>query len=118
MIKSKNIVKLSELKDDEIIMNDMKQTYTVKEVRNDPSICNNKLYTTREYEAHIDARSMLESALESEWGNMYEDWYERVLDDITSDDVDKIQEIIDNMLSRNEEQNTSYWQMYKIDVES
>ena len=49
-----------------------------------------KIYTTTRYYAKIDALYMLESAIEREYeNNMYEDWDERIKNDITSMDIEK-----------------------------
>lgn len=116
-----NLIKLSELKNDVIVMDENLNTYTVEEVKNDLQHFkdeNKKLYTTTEYHAHIEARGMLEDAIECEYCNeMYEDWDERILDDITDDDVEKIQDILDEILSRNKEQNTSYFQDKEIEID-
>ena len=114
------MVKLSELKDDAIIIDENESVYDVQEVKGDLRYFKDegkKLYTTTEYHAHIDARDMLESAIESEDDNMYEDWEERILDDITDDDIEKIQVILDDILNRNKGQNTAYYQGEEIEVD-
>lgn len=52
------MIKLSELKDDAILMDENQNIYEAKEVKNDTSI-GGRLYTTTEYQAGIDARDML-----------------------------------------------------------
>lgn len=114
------MVKLSELKDDEKIIDESGNVYDVEEVKGDLRYFKDegkKLYTTIEYHAHIDAKDMLESAIESEYDNMYEDWEERILDDITDDDIKKIQVVIDDVLNRNKGQNTAYYQDKEIEVD-
>ena len=114
------MIKLSELKDDVIVVDENNRIYTVEEVKNDLKYFRDKskgLYTTTEYHASIDARSMLEDALEYEYDNMYEDWYERVKDDITDEDVQKMQAVFDEILSRSGDQNIAYYQNEEIEVD-
>lgn len=114
------MIKLSELKNDAKIIDENNCIYTVEDVKNDLLYFKDKekkLYTTIEYQAGIDARVMLEDALEYEDDNMYEDWYERVKEDITNEDIQKIQAVFDEILNRNKEQNIAYYQDEEIEVE-
>ncbi|HHX62334.1 MAG TPA: hypothetical protein GX707_16725 [Epulopiscium sp.] len=115
------MIKLSELKDDAKVVDERGNVEDVIDVKYDVKhgSFNNvkpKFYTTMAYRACIDARNMLESAIESEDDNMYEDWYERILNDVTDEDVEKIQIILDGILSRNPESNTAYYQGKEIDI--
>lgn len=111
------MIKLSELKDDVNVIDENLSIYTLEEVKNDLLYFKGKkIHTTTEYRAGIDARDMLESAIESEYDNMYEDWNEHVLDDVTEEDIIKVQTILDDILSRSEDQNIAYYQNEEIDV--
>lgn len=114
------MIKLSELKDDAIVIDENLSVYAVEEVKNDLQYFkdkNKKLYTTTEYHAGIDARDMVESAIEREYDNMYEDWDEKILDDITDEDVQRIQDVLDEILNRNKQQNISYFQDKEIEID-
>lgn len=60
-----------------------------------------KIYTTTKYEVNIDARKMLENAIENESENMYENWEDDIQKAITDEDVKEIQKVVDRILSRN-----------------
>lgn len=114
--REKVMIKLSELKDDVILMDENQNIYEAKEVKNDTSI-DGKLYTTMEYQAGIDARRMLENAIENECDNMYEDWEECILDDVTDGDIEKLQAVLDDIFNRAQEQNIAYYQDEEVDME-
>ena len=112
------MVKLSELKDDAMVIDKNLSVYDVEEVKGDLRYFKDegkKLYTTTEYHAHIDARDMLESAIESEYDNMYDGWDENISHDITDNDIRKLQVILDDILSRSE--NIAYYQDEEIEVD-
>lgn len=115
------MIKLSELDKDTKIMYG-ESIYTVEEVSNDLQYFTDdedkKLYTTTKYHANIDARDMLETAIENEYcDNMYEDWDECILADITEGDIEKLQTILDDIFSRNKEQNTAYFEDEEIEID-
>jgi len=96
-----NSVKLSTLQDDaELMIGDYlvldKKCFLqeIQEHKGQP------VYTTREYSAHIDAKSMLDRAIECEADNMYEDWRYDVANDITDKDILELQHIVDKILNR------------------
>lgn len=114
------MIKLSELDKDTKVMYG-ESVYTVEEVRNDLGYFTNnedrKLYTTREYHANIDARKMLETAIQNEYDNMYEDWFECIIGDIKDEDIEKIQAILDDIFSRNKGQNIAYYEDEEIEID-
>ncbi len=113
------MIKLSELKDEAIIIDENSTIYTVEEVKNDLQYFKDKskkLYTTTEYHASIDAKSMLEVAIEYEYDNMYEDWDERILNDITDEDIGRIQAVITTILLRSEDQNIAYYEDEEVEI--
>lgn len=115
------MVKLSKMDKDEKVMFG-ESIYTVEEVINDLSYFTSdedrKLYTTTKYHASIDAASMLDSAIDSEYEyQMYEDWDESVKQDITDSDIEKIQVILDEIFSRNKSQNITYYENEEIEID-
>ena len=114
-----NMVKLSELKDDEMLIVDMgsygqvisKEDYLneIEEHRG----C--KVYTSNKYKASIDAYDMLESAIECEYQNMYEDWDIEIKQDITKEDIKDIQVVLDRVLSRSD--NISYTEKEQVKID-
>lgn len=115
------MIKLSKLENDAIVIDENSCIYTVGEVKNDLKYFrdkNKKIYTTTKYHANIDARAMLESAIDSEYEyQMYEDWDESILEDITDEDIEKVQVILDDIFSRNKEQNIAYYQDEEIEID-
>lgn len=114
------MVKLSELKDDVKVIDENLSIYDVKEVKNDLRYFKDKskkLYTTKEYHASIDARDMLESAIECEYQNMYEDWDESILSDVTDEDIGRMQAVITTILLRSKDQNIAYYQDKEIEID-
>lgn len=120
VIDKNELYKLSELENEDIVIDEHGEVYSVEEVRTSIEQFkeeDRQFYTTTEYHASIDARVMLESAIESEYENqMYEDWDEKILEDITDKDIEKIQVILDDIFSRSEVQNTAYYENEKIDI--
>ena len=116
------MIKLSELKNDAKIIDENNCIYTVEDVKNDLLYFKDKekkLYTTTEYHASVDARSVIEETFEQVYCNgMYEDWDEHIMDDITNEDIQKIQAVFDEILNRNKEQNIAYYQDEKVEVEN
>ena len=115
------MIKLSELKDDVIVIDENNQVYTVGEVKNDLKYFKDeekKLYTTTEYQASVDAASMIDEALDSVYENeMYEDWDQLIKNDITEEDVKKVQAVFDEILSRGGDQNIAYYQDEEVEVD-
>lgn len=68
----------------------------------------NNVYTTTTYTAYIDAKQMLEDAIEREADSMHESWEQDILNEITEQDIEDIQIIIDRILKRNESCNICY----------
>lgn len=70
---------------------------------------NKKIQTTQSYHASLNAKDILAHAIEDEYCNfMYEDWDERIGQDITEQDIEDLQKIFDRILARSPEQNISY----------
>lgn len=113
------MVKLSELKDHEMLIVDMgscgnvmsKEDYLneIEEYRG----C--KVYTSNKYKASIDALDMIESAIEREYQNMYEDWDIEIRQDTTKEDIEDIQIVLDRILSRSD--NISYTEKEQVEID-
>ena len=78
-----------------------------------------EIYIAEEYTASLDAADILDSAIENEADNMYEDWDESINADIIDSDVEKIQKVLDEILERNKGVNISCEQgkLIEIDIE-
>lgn len=114
------MIKLSELQNDVKVMDENSNVHDVKDVKNDLKHWKDKcrkLYTTTQYQANINAKDMLESAIEDEYQNMYEDWDDKILNDISDEDIEKIQAVLDDILNRNKEQNIAYYLEKEIEVD-
>ena len=103
----KDRVKLSELSNKEMLLvgdnvtdkeDFIKDFEYFKDVTHD---IENNVYTTTTYTAYIDAKQMLEDAIEREADNMHESWDQDMLNEITEQDIEDIQIIIDRILRRN-----------------
>lgn len=113
------MIKLSKLKDNEMLIVDMgsyghviaKEDYLneIEEHRG----C--KVYTSNKYKASIDAYDMLESAIECEHQNMYEDWDIEIRQDIMKEDIEDMQKILDRILSRSD--NISYTEKEQVEID-
>ncbi|WP_317312379.1 hypothetical protein [Clostridium thermobutyricum] len=104
--------KLSELKnEDMLIVEDFSENYFLskEELLKDLEYYKDKeIYITNKYESNIDSYEMLKSAFEREYNNMYKGWYDSVIKDITKEDIEEIQVILDRILSRSKEKNYNY----------
>lgn len=103
--------KLSELKDEDMLIVDG-YVMSKEDFLNDFEFYKNKadrVYTTTQYKAHIDANDMLEDAFEKEYdNNMYEGWFDNIVSDVTEEDIKELQDIVDRILARNESTNICY----------
>lgn len=112
--------KLSELKDEDMLLVDgyvVPKEDFIRDFKYYKSRID-RVYTTTQYKAHIDAKDMLEDALEREYeNNMYEDWFDNILSDVTEDDIRELQKIIDRILTRNESTNICYIEDEKVIVD-
>nr|WP_172694030.1 GTP-binding protein [Clostridium perfringens] len=111
--------KLSELKDEDMLIVDgtvMPKEDFIRDFKYYKSIAD-KVYTTTQYKARIDANGMLDDALEREYNNMYEGWLENIEQDVTEDDIKELQNIVDKILSRSESTNICYIKNEKVEID-
>lgn len=114
--------KLSELKDDEVLLINDELALTKKEfledfpTQEDREGC--EVYTTVEYHAYLNARDILNKAIEDEaCDKMYDEWMDKIHNDITEDDVKEFQDILDRILLRNVKQNISYQADKEVEID-
>lgn len=112
----KGVIKLSELKDDEMLLVGENLVISkedfIKEIKEH---IGKEVYTTTEYTASIDARNMLEDAIECESQEMYEDWEYDVWNDIEDSDIREIQLILNRIFNRSS--NISYRADKRVEVD-
>lgn len=109
-------VKLSELKDDEMLLVGENLVISKEDfVKETKEHIDKEVYTTKEYRASINAKYMLESAIECEADNMYEDWETDIWDDITEEDINELQRIVDRILSGS--RNISYIADKRVEID-
>lgn len=112
--------RLSELKDEDMLIIDgtvMPKEDFIRDFKHYKSIAD-KVYTTTQYKANIDAKDMLDDALEREYeNNMYEGWFDNIVSDITEEDIKDIQSILDRILSRSESTNICYTEDEKVEID-
>lgn len=119
----KDRVKLSELNNKEMLF--IGDTVTTKEdflgdfeyFKNVTKDIQNEVYTTTIYTAYMDARQMLESAIEREAEHMHESWSYDIVNDITEQDIEDIQLVIDRILKRNEDCNICYQSDRQVELD-
>lgn len=112
------MVKLSELKNEDILLVGEDCVMTKEDYIRETQIQGpiyREVYTTKEYKANIDARNMLNNAIEYESDNMYEDWDYCVKEDVTEADIAELQSILDRILSRRK--NTSYLPDEEVEID-
>lgn len=95
----KSFVKLSELNDDEMLLVGenlvIEKEDFIKEIKEHRG---KEVYTTTEYRPSINAKRMLEDAIEREADNMYEDWEDNIWNDIDKEHIKEIQNVVDKIL--------------------
>lgn len=104
-------VKISTLNKDDIVSVEGEFLIsTVEDILNDLDHYKNRvIYTTIPHYAYFNSKSIIESAIEDEYNDgMYEDWCERIREDITEEDIKDLQKIFDRILSRSPNQNVAY----------
>lgn len=126
------MIKLSELKDEDMISVCSSNNYngdliSKADLLDDLEYYINKsneddkfeIYSTTKYYANINAKDMLESAIENEYQSMYEDWDESISNDVEEQDIKDIQIVLDRILARNLSSNISYEndQLIEFDIE-
>lgn len=116
------MIKLSELKDDEVLLVNNELVLTKKEfledfpTQEDREGC--EIFTTIKYHAYLNARDILDKAIEDEaCDKMYDEWIDKIHNDITEDDVKEFQNILDRILLRNVKQNISYQTDQEVDID-
>lgn len=109
-------VKLSELKDDEMLLVGENLVIEKEDFVNEIEEYRGKeVYTTYVRRASIDAKEMLESAIDCEASEMYEDWEYDIWDDIDEEDIKAIQNILDKILSGSN--NISYIADKRVEID-
>ena len=113
---SMDTVLLEDLKNDEMVsFEDANYTLTVsqlkEELMEDSETAKKTWYVAVPETWTPDARSMLETYLENEYQEMYEDWDERAADCVTDDVVQKLQAIMDDAFKSPNVKN--YWSLGK-----
>lgn len=112
--------KLSELKDEDMIIVNGYDVVSKEDFLNDFEFYKNKanrVYTTTQYKANVNAEYMLEDALEREYNNMYEDWFDHILNDVTEEDVKDLQKVVDRILARSKPTNICYLEDEKVEID-
>jgi hypothetical protein len=114
------MIKLSELKDNDLLIVDNKELITKAEFleqhkAEDKYILN---LAVKEYEANFDAMNMIEKVINSEQKFMYKvpSWSERIKADIMPDDIKEIQDVLDRILDRHKEWNVSYSSGEEVEI--
>ena len=96
-------VKLSTLSKDTIVIVDGYDSInTVSDILEDLEYYRTKeIYTTTEYHANLNAKNILDDAIDYECeNNMYEDWDEHIRGYIKEEDIADLQKVYDRILAR------------------
>lgn len=113
------MVKLSELKDDVKLISERGTIRDVEEVKVNLEWFKDEIFfTTTEHHASVDAASFIDEAFDCVYENgMYEDWDEIIKQDITEEDVQKVQAVFDDILSRGGDQNIAYYPDKEVEID-
>ena len=108
------MIKLSEIEDDEMLLIDngnwlietkkeFLEEFSTKESRKDLDV-----YTTIKSDVELSAKDMIDLLIKSKWGDTYDQWEEKIREDITEDDMNYFQDKLNEILNRNKDQNVNY----------
>ena len=114
------MIKLSELKDDEVLIvnNELmltKAEFLNNNIKEDKDI---KIYTTNKYVLRLDAKDVLYDVLDGESKNMYDKWRDNIQEDINEDDIRDLQDLLDRILERNKDFNVSYCADREVQIDN
>lgn len=119
--KARKSVRLSELEDHiEISIEEDSEVLTVKDLKRHITELGEEgheysnWYVIERKRWKPNAQYMLETYIEQEYDNMYEDWDSRAMDCLTKDVVDKMQALLDEAFKGDSA--TEYWS-YEMPVE-
>lgn len=115
-------IKLSELKNDDRLVVDIGTYYLVisKEnyIRNIKKFEGKEVFTTKQYKASINAKDMLEKAIDYEASNMYKGWKYDIWDNITEEDINELQNVINKIFDKiGKYINTAYSADKKVEID-
>ena len=113
-------VKLSTLAKDEIVcVENSNYVNTVEDILNDLSYYRDKkIYISIPHYANFDAKEIIDDAIEFlQCNGMYEDWDDKIHNDITEEDIKDIQAVFDRILERNPSQNISYEEDREVEID-
>ena len=116
------MIKLSELKDDEMLLvnNILMSKADFLQVKDTDTYKSEKLeiYTTKPYcEARFYAKQMLDYAISELSFNMYPNWQDSINRDITDEDINDIQIVLDKIINKNKERNISYQSDVEVEID-
>lgn len=96
--------------DVESFINDYNTTYK--------NLKNLEVYSTNKVELRLNAEDMINNEIENIMCNEgYEDWSDFIQEEITQDDVDKIQMVFNEIFNRNPNRNISYETDEQIEID-
>lgn len=113
-------IKLSTLsEDDNVIVDGEYFIKTVSEILEEIEYYKDKdLYTVVKHYVSFNAKDIIEDAIETEYINgMYEDWDVHMRANVTEEDINDIQKILDRILLRNPIINIAYQPNKLIEVD-
>ena len=107
------MIKLSELKDDEILLINNETVLTKKEFleqfKTKEKIDKCKVQTTTIYHTvNFNAKDMLDKFINEESKSMHKEWKDYIKSDISEDEINEVQAVFDRIMERNKEYNVSY----------
>ncbi len=114
------MIKLSTLKDNEIlVVGDEYKLMTKEElITNIDEFKEMNVYTLGIHYATLNAKDMLKSAIKNEEDdNMYEEWGNLIWGDVTDNDINQIQSILDRILKKSPKQNIACYQDKSVEID-
>jgi hypothetical protein len=107
------MIKLSELKDDEMLLINNETVLTKKEFleqfksKEERDKC--KVQTTKIYHTvSFNAKNILDKFIDEESKSMHKEWKDYIKSNITEDEINEVQAVFDKISERNKEYNVSY----------
>lgn len=115
------MIKLSELKDDEILLVNNELVLTKKEfleefkIKEEKDKC--KVQTTKIYHTvNFNAKDILDKFIDEESKSMHKEWKDYIKSNITEDEINEVQAVFDKISERNKEYNVSYLGNEEVEI--
>lgn len=115
-------MKLSYLKDDEMLLINNETVLTKKEFleqfKTEEERYKCKVQTTKIYHTvNFNAKNMLDKFINEESKSMHKEWKDYIKSNITEDEINEVQAVFDKISERNKEYNISYLGDMEVEID-